>query len=300
MPTISTELRQFLVATFAINWLIAGAFYLSPYDYGGVVATIMAMAYMLVPGIVAVVIDWRAGRQIRSSLWLSFGLNRWWAVGWVLMPLLAIAALGAAILVPGIGFDPGMEGLFDQLGAFLSEEEVVEARDQVGDLPTGAFVALQLVQGLIAGATINAVFALGEELGWRGLMLRELAHKGFWKSAGIIGAVWGVWHAPLILQGHNYPEYPVIGVAMMTLWCLLLSPLFSWVTLKSRSVIVAAVMHGTLNATFAFSFIFLDRVIPLVTGLNGLIGAAVLVVANAALYWFERPELTGDDWDAAG
>ncbi len=300
MSVENKTLRHFLIITFAVNWTMAAVFYLAPFEYGGVAGTLMAMAYMLVPGIVAVTLDWRAGRPIRSSLWLNFSLNRWWLVAWVLMPLLAFAALGAAILVPGIGFDIEMEGLFEQLGVFLSDDELAEARDQVGEFPPGVFVALQLGQGLIAGATINAVFGLGEELGWRGLMLRELAAKGFWKSAGIIGVVWGIWHAPLILQGHNYPDHPVIGVAVMTLWCLLLSPLFSWVTLKSRSVIAAAIMHGTLNATFAFSFIFLDRIIPLITGLNGLIGAAVLVVANAALYWFGRPELTADQWSRRG
>jgi len=294
--SMSRELRHFLIATFAINWLLAAAFYLSPFAYGGLAATLMAATYMLVPGAVALVVDRRAGHPLRSSLWLHFKPNWWWLVAWLLAPVLAFMALGAALLLPGVGLDIGMAGFLEQLSTFLSDEELAEAREQLRAFPTAGFVALQLAQGLIAGATINAFFALGEELGWRGLMLRELASRGFWKSAGIIGAVWGIWHAPLILQGHNYPEHPVIGVALMTLWCILLSPLFSWLTLKCRSVVAAAILHGTLNATFAFSFIFLDRLVPLVTGLNGLIGCGVLVVVNGALFIIVRPSLSADDW----
>jgi hypothetical protein len=42
---------------------------------------------------------------------------------------------------------------------------------------------LALGQGLIAGATINAVAGFGEELGWRGFLYRELSFLGFWKSS---------------------------------------------------------------------------------------------------------------------
>ena len=45
---------------------------------------------------------------------------------------------------------------------------------------------------------------------------RELAELGLWKSSWVIGVIWGFWHAPLILQGHNYPQHPWAGVFMMT------------------------------------------------------------------------------------
>ena len=85
---------------------------------------------------------------------------------------------------------------------------------------------------------------LNEEIGWRGLLQRELGFMEFWKSSLTIGVIWGIWHAPIILQGHNYPEHPVIGVFMMTIWCILLAPIFSYIRLKSKSVIAAAIMHG--------------------------------------------------------
>ncbi|RVU48025.1 CPBP family intramembrane metalloprotease [Lujinxingia sediminis] len=282
--------------TFIACWGWAGALFLAGVEYGGAMSLIIALPYMLIPAIVAMVVDRGGGRRVRESLAIRLKLNRWWAVGWVLPVVLAFAALFAALLIPGVGFDVGMGGMLETLSGVLPSDEMAKAEQALAQFPPLLFLLIQLVQGLVAGATINAVFAFGEEAGWRGLMLRELAPMGFWKSALVIGAVWGVWHAPLILQGHNYPEHPVLGVGMMTLWCVLLSPLFSWVTVRGGSVLVAALMHGTLNATFAFSFLYLDRTIPLVTGLNGVVGMGVLVVANVLLWVVGRPELDGGMW----
>lgn len=252
---------------------------------------------MLIPGIVALVIDKRAGRKVRSSLWIHFRPNKWWALAWVAPLGFALLALGVALLLPGIGFDPGMDELLRQLESVLSDEELAAGREQLDRFPFGLFLLIIGLQGLGAGATINAFFALGEELGWRGLMLRELAHKGFWTSAAIIGVVWGVWHTPLILQGHNYPDHPVLGVFLMTIFCLLLSPLFSWITLKCRSVLAAAIMHGTLNATGALSVIFLDNFVDLVVGITGAVGLSILLVLNIALFFLARPTLAAKDWE---
>ncbi len=293
---MSRTILQFILLTFAINWAAAGLFYASGVGYSGLWMVAFGAFYMLVPGLVALWIDWRAGQDLRQSLGLKIQPNKWWLVAWLLPPLLAFLALGAALLLPGIGFDADMEGLLVAVEELLTDQQMEEARAELQRFPLWLLVPWQLVQALIAGATINAFFALGEELGWRGLMLRELASMGFWKSAGIIGVVWGLWHAPVVLQGHNYPEYPILGVAMMVGFCLLLSPLFSWVTLKCQSVLAAAIMHGTLNASAGFSILMLDDVVPLVVGIHGLVGFAVLAVANLLLFIVVRPEIGEMEW----
>jgi hypothetical protein len=47
-----------------------------------------------------------------------------------------------------------------------------------------------LLLGLVAGPTVNTVAAFGEEVGWRGLLLRELETLGFWQASALIGVVW--------------------------------------------------------------------------------------------------------------
>jgi membrane protease YdiL (CAAX protease family) len=98
-----------------------------------------------------------------------------------------------------------------------------------------------------------------------------------WKASAIIGFVWGIWHAPVVLQGHNYPEYPVAGVFMMTLVCLLLAPVFSYIRLKSKSVIAAVIAHGSLNVTAALAIIMTEE------------GNNVLIIGNNSGFIFQFP-----------
>src|SRR5699024_8504095 len=105
-------------------------------------------------------------------------------------------------------------------------------------------------QSLVGGITINAILAFGEEVGWRGFLLRVLRALCFWKASLLIGLIWGQWHAPLTLfAGHNYTSTPVFGVFMMTLFCMLSSPILSFITVKSRSIFPAAFFHVVMNGS---------------------------------------------------
>ena len=121
-------------------------------------------------------------------------------------------------------------------------------------------------------------------------MLKETASIGFWRSSIFIGFIWGIWHAPLILMGHNYPGYEVPGVFMMILWCILLSPMFSYITIKANTVIAAAILHGSINAVAGLAIMPLAGSTPLLTGVMGLAGFIVLAIINLAIFYFGRPE----------
>jgi len=95
--------------------------------------------------------------------------------------------------------------------------------------------------------------------------------------------VWGIWHAPLIILGHNYPGYPVIGVFMMIIWCILLSPVFSLIRIKSRSVIAASIFHGTINGSYGMSIMMVSCVGVHITGMTGLAGFLVLIAVNGTI-----------------
>ena len=79
---------------------------------------------------------------------------------------------------------------------------------------------------------------------------------GQWKAILISGAIWGIWHAPAIVQGLNYPGYPVAGVFMMIVFCVLLGTIFSWMVLNTKSPWVAALAHGAINATAGLPVLF--------------------------------------------
>ncbi|WP_248898191.1 CPBP family intramembrane glutamic endopeptidase [Haloplanus halobius] len=191
----------------------------------------LAPAYMFSPMIAGLVVCLR--REIPlSAVGLQIGRVRWLAVAAVgALPLVGLMLL-LAVVVPGIGFDPTVD---------------VIPGLELPSGPVGVIATFGLVLGL--GATVNAVFAFGEEFGWRGYLLWELAPWGFWKVSFAIGALWGVWHAPVIIAGYNYPSFPMIGVAAMTIACLSFSPVYTYLVIRAESVIAAALLHGVFNGS---------------------------------------------------
>ena len=104
---------------------------------------------------------------------------------------------------------------------------------------------------VVAGMTVNTLAALGEETGWRGYLLNALAPRiGLVPAAVVIGVVWGLWHAPLILvMGYNYPQHPdIVGLSMFIAFTTGFSLALSAIRVLSESVVPCAMAHGTLNA----------------------------------------------------
>ena len=280
--------------TFVVNWSFALLFFALGGRWHSPVGIAFGAAYMFVPMIVAILLQKGVYRQpVKGPLGMSFRLNRWFLVAWWLPPVIALATFGVSLLLPGIEYSPQMQGIFERFAPLLTPEQMQQLKEHM----TGTLlstVGLALLGGLVAGVTINAVAGFGEELGWRGFLQKELAFLGFWRASLLIGVVWGLWHAPLILQGHNYPQHPVIGVFMMTVMCVLLAPIFGYVRVKARSVIAAAIIHGTFNATYGLSIVLVRGGSDLTTGVTGLPGFLVLAVVILIL-WRHDPDPAHSD-----
>lgn len=148
------------------------------------------------------------------------------------------------------------------------------------------YLILLILQGIIFGSTVNALIALGEEVGWRAYLVNNLIHLGFYRSSLIIGSVWGIWHAPMILLGLNYPDHRILGIFMMIIFCILLTPIMVYLTLKSKSVIVPSIFHGVINALGGIPIVMLVGGSDLTKGLTGVAGFIVLIFLNIILLPF--------------
>jgi membrane protease YdiL (CAAX protease family) len=199
---------------------------------------------------------------------------------------LVFAALGLGMLLPGVAFAPDMSGFLERfpVDGGPEREEILRRREAMPVHP----MLLAVAQGLAAGLTVNALAAFGEELGWRGLLHRLLRPMGFWKSSLATGILWGLWHAPIILLGHNFPQHPQAGVPLMVAFTVLLSPIFTWIRDVSGSVIAAAILHGSINALAGLTLVFLKGGSDLAVGMTGLAGLTVLAAANLLLFTAKR------------
>ena len=192
---------------------------------------------------------------------------RWFFTALAVPPLLYVIGVFYALLT-GLPVQNPVITLQKQFAGFPSIEPVI-------------LLAIIILSSLFTGATLNAVFAFGEEIGWRGLMLEELLQRMNWlKAAAIIGVAWSLWHAPLIfLYGYNYPMNRELGILLFTVICVLWSCILSILKIRSRSIIPPSVMHGTLNAfpVIMLTVVPVDRIIGLPLGFLSIASSATIL-----------------------
>ncbi|MBR5216309.1 MAG: CPBP family intramembrane metalloprotease [Bacteroidales bacterium] len=245
--------------------------------------TICASLYMLLPLITAVVIQKIDKEKLASTSLFGFKINWAWLVAWILPVVIVLSTILVNMLMPGCEFNA-------DLSSTIPADSVPEEQKELFTLfmnPT-IMIVVTIVSGLFAGVTINAVFAFGEEYGWRNYLIAALKEKKFVCASIFIGIIWGIWHFPLILLGHNYPQHSVAGVFMMVVFCVLASFVETYFVLKTKSVFTAAIFHGTINAVAGLNVLVIKGGNDLLNGLTGLSGFFVMAIVIAIIYVFDK------------
>ena len=276
---------QFIIFTCVVSWAIAGmAILLGLRSTLSITYTVFAAFYMFLPAICSIILQLIHKEKPFRNLGISFRFNRWFIIAGIVPIVYSFVALGINLLFPNISFSAAYEGLLSMLQA----EQVEIAKQQLSRFPPVVYLLLQVFSAIIAGYTINAVAGFGEELGWRGYLLKSLNHKKFLPVSLIIGIVWGLWHFPLILIGHNYPRHSVIGVGLMTILCILLTPMMIYIVIKSKSVITAAIFHGINNAIAGISILYVVGGNDITNGVTGIAGIITLFLFNLGFYIYDK------------
>ena len=192
---------------------------------------------------------------------------------WLLPALLTLAGGGLYFL-----FKPDM---LDRSFTMLTAMGV--AREQLVTV-----IVLQTAQAMLLSPVANLIPCLGEELGWRGYLQPKLIAR-FGRVGGVLltGAIWGVWHAPMIALGHNYGTdyagYPWLGILLMTLFCVFFGAFLGWSAERTQSAIPAAVGHAMLNGFASFALLFCRPDYDPVVGpmLMGVLSGIPVLLAGA-------------------
>lgn len=269
----------FAILVILISWTAAALFYLLNGNLQTTAGFVFATGYMFFPLLSVVIVQAIHKEPILKGLGVSFKLNRWFVVAWLLPVVFNVAAMFASALFPPMRFSTETPILQDALA---------QMSQSIPDIDAYKLLAITIVSGLSAGITINALSAFGEEIAWRGWLLKQFEGVTFLKASLIIGVFWGIWHAPLIAMGHNYAQHPFIGLGMMIVCCVLLTPVIQYIRVKSKSVITAAIFHGTLNAGAGMSLMYIDNFNDLLGGSAGLAGFLVLLVINCSLFAIDK------------
>ena len=108
-------------------------------------------------------------------------------------------------------------------------------------------VALPLV--FTVGVVFEAVWSLGEELGWRGFLFPRLQQRfGFHGACLISGFIWAVWHYPEILWTDWKPDTnAVFALTCFTVMIVALAYIMGYLRLRSVSLWPCVLLHATHN-----------------------------------------------------
>ena len=155
----------FLGLSFGASWAVGLLLWLL--KPGPLAALGLAVAYMWGPALGALVAQKLWGEGIVGPLALRFNFNGWWLLGVGFPAALALLVVPLALAIPGVQLDPS---------AYLKLLPPGQA-ELAKSLPLHPFW-LTFVNALLVGPTVNAAVALGEELGWRGFLQRELRASG--------------------------------------------------------------------------------------------------------------------------
>ncbi|MGP4020468.1 CPBP family intramembrane glutamic endopeptidase [Saccharopolyspora sp. 5N708] len=263
---------SFVAIAYVPAWLLTLPLWLTGEGLSWAWAPFVLVLMMFMPAVAAFVVNkWISPQpKLLRSIGITNpgGIRKWWPyvlVAWLGPPLAAFIALLVGYLLRVYQADwTGFSGLLEQSGPTV-----------VGSAPQTSPTTLALTQigQMLLLGWLHVVPALGEELGWRGYLTRALLPLGQPGAFLTTGVLWGLWHAPVLILGYNYPTVPVVvSFIMMVCFCTLVGTLLSWLRLASGSVWPSAIAHGFLNAVAGLAMVFSKAGHPVDNASVGLLG----------------------------
>ena len=297
METKKQDLKRVLVyigITFALTWAYC-LLIVYPIANGEALSGVPAIATQLT---VAAAMFFPAIGVLLTRLITKEGLKNAWLrphikgnikhylLAWFGPAVLTFAGMGIYFLL----FPNSLDLSFSYMKAMMAAAGTPYEAQAV---PMELLMLIQTLQAIFLAPAMNFVTCFGEEWGWRGYLLPKM--KNLLPTVPMLlitGVIWGLWHAPLTIIGHNYGlgywGFPFTGIAMMCVFCIVMGIFLSFVTLKTGSCIPAILGHGAINGIAAIGIYFTHDggnpfVGPAPMGIIGMIpfiAVAVFMVLN--------------------
>jgi len=282
------QVAQYLLLVFAFSSL----FYLLVLRSGslGYGRGLYVLGLMYCPALAGMATLRLNGRGIAELGW-KWGETKYQLQSWYIPLLYAAVAYGIiwALGLGGFGNPAFKNSLVEQMHLRF---------------PAWVSVTLAVVLTGVYGLIRSVASALGEEIGWRGFLVPELARTtSFTTTAILSGIVWSVWHYPLLIFGDYNAGTPTwYGLTCFTVMVIAISFVFAWMRLKSGSLWTGAILHGSHNLYIQALFTPFTRNTGKTAWYIDEFGAVLPLVAVllAIYFWSKRGELPQPDAAAGG
>ncbi len=241
----------------------------------------MIVSVMWCPALAALVTCRVLGRSFRSLAW------RWpdwkYIAGAYFVPLAYAAIAYGAVWALRLG------GWSHDLVVLVAQ------RFGLRGMPAWATFVLWLLFTATAQFIRGMATALGEEIGWRGFLVPELAKQmSFTKLSLLSGIIWAAWHSPILLfADYNSGTNRWYALTCFTVMVVSDSFIFAWMTLRSQSLWPAAVLHASHNLFIQTVFDGMMRDTGKTLWYTTEFGVALAAVTSvfAAYFWTRRKDV---------
>lgn len=259
--TARREVAVFLVLAFALSSI---GWFFETRSTAAEALLLSIVFLMWSPGIAAIVTRLYYQRNLRG-FGFRVGEARWQMVA-IFLPILVGLLIFGSVWMTGIG-------PFNLEGAATVFS--------IGFVP------------VFLGTIVFSLFtAAGEEIGWRGLLVPEMAKfMGFTKLALLSSAIWAAWHLPSIVFSTYHGEGPLwYSLAVFVPSVMGAGIILAWLRLRSGSVITAVLFHGFWNYFIQQFYPLLTVQTPESAMITGEFGwaAAVVYILLALVCWHFR------------
>lgn len=274
----NTHTRNKVLTFLGLTLVGSAIFYFLIISSGNIEAAggLYVLGLMWTPGISGLITQLVFEHSLRGMGW-KLGKAKYLAIAYFL-------PVAYCLVVYGITWLTG-------LGGVPNPDSIAALRTSFGqNTSTGMVIFYFVLNNAIFGVLLSMISALGEEIGWRGVFVPELAKSfSFTKTALISGVVWALWHFPLIFfSNYNMPGIPRWYAGIMFFILVVgISFAFAWLRLKSGSLWTAALLHASHNLFIQSVFTPLTSstaITPFVIDEFG-VGLAICAVIIAVFLW---------------
>jgi membrane protease YdiL (CAAX protease family) len=242
---------------------------------------LMIPAIMWCPALATLLTCRFLGRDLRSLGWV------WPQPKYLVAAYLA--PLGYVSVAYGAVWALHLGGWNSEFVSFITEGLGLQG------LPAWASFTLAIICMATGGVVQSVALTLGEEIGWRGLLVPELAKRmSYTKTSLVSGLIWATWHSPLLLfADYNVGTNRWYALVCFSFTCISMSFMLAWLRLKSGSLWPAVLFHASHNVFLPVVFDDLIRNTGHTLLYTTVFGAApACTSALFALYfWTRRKEV---------
>jgi membrane protease YdiL (CAAX protease family) len=243
-------------------------------------AYIFGMMWM--PALAAILTCRIVGRPLRS-LGLGNWNSRFVLIGY-LVPIAYCLVASLGIWIFGLGGFPNTDFVRQTAESF-----------GLGGAPDWVVIVMFVVLTGTTGMLTGVATAAGEEIGWRGFLVPELARVlPFTGVAVVSGLIWASWHYPItavVYRDAGLP--PWFWLLTFTFVAVAISFAQAWLRLRSGSVWPPIFLHASHNLWMQSIFSPLTTDKEYTKWVAGDLGLAFVIVAAvvAAVFWVKRGDV---------